>query len=678
MIDSLFTLIKKDKADTNKVLHLDRLSVQFRETGYYDTSLVYANQALQLAQKLNFKKGIAYCYGNISLIYKYKSDFPAAIENQLTSLNINKEIGDKKAMGSNYNNIGIIYRAMGNYPEALKYLFLSLRIKDELGDKKGVASTYNNIGNIYFAQKDFDGALKNYKDALKINEATKNRTWAANNYSNIGNVYESLGNHDEALLNLYSALGIFENLKDKKGITSCYVNIGSIYHDEKNYDEALNYYMKALTIREGMDDREGMATCYMNMGGEEIDLHHLTLAGTYFSKALELSKEINSNEDLRDTYAGLVDWDTVIGNYKDAFRNYKAYILYRDSLNNQENTKKTVQAQMNYEFAKKTSDDSLKNAQQTALKDLQTQATLEHEKTKRYALYGGLALLVVFGGFMFNRFLVTNRQKKIIEIKNRETEEQKDIIEEKQKEIVDSINYAKRIQYTLLANDKLLWANLNSNFVFFKPKDIVSGDFYWATKKENRFYLACCDCTGHGVPGAFMSLLNISFLNEAIIEKNIVEPNEVLNHVRKRLIENISQSGAQDGMDAILICMDKTNHTISYSAAHNAPVLIQNGAIKNLPYDKMPVGKGEKTDSFTLFTIDFQKGDSLYLFTDGYADQFGGRKGKKFKYKQLEELLLAIEKQSAKEQQQILLQKFEEWRGNLEQVDDVLVIGIKI
>ena len=263
----------------------------------------------------------------------------------------------------------------------------------------------------------------------------------------------------------------------------------------------------------------------------------------------------------------------------------------------------------------------------------------------------------------------------------------KEIIEEKQKEIVDSINYAKRIQYTLLARETLLRENLHEHFVLFKPKDIVSGDFYWATEIRSsgqgqeageRFYLACCDSTGHGVPGAFMSLLNISFLNEAIIEKNILEPNEVLNHVRKRLIENISQEGGQDGMDAILICFDKTKNTITYSAAHNAPLLIRNGEAINLAYDKMPVGKGETNDPFTLHTIHAQKGDLIYLFTDGYADQFGGSKGKKFKYKQLEELLIANANAPLQQQSAILDREFEFWKGNLEQVDDVLVIGIKI
>jgi serine phosphatase RsbU (regulator of sigma subunit) len=213
--------------------------------------------------------------------------------------------------------------------------------------------------------------------------------------------------------------------------------------------------------------------------------------------------------------------------------------------------------------------------------------------------------------------------------------------------------------------------------VFFKPKDIVSGDFYWATEHDGRFYLAVCDSTGHGVPGAFMSLLNIGFLSEAIKEKNIEAPSEVLNYVRRRSIEDISQEGQKDGMDGILLCIDRKKKEISYSAAHNALLLIENGNQKDLPYDKMPVGYGEKKDSFTLHMLPLSPGSTFYLQTDGYADQFGGPKGKKFRYKQLEELLKENSSLPASEQKEILLNRFNSWKGNLEQVDDVCIIGIR-
>jgi serine phosphatase RsbU (regulator of sigma subunit) len=251
-------------------------------------------------------------------------------------------------------------------------------------------------------------------------------------------------------------------------------------------------------------------------------------------------------------------------------------------------------------------------------------------------------------------------------------------VEEKQKEILDSIQYAKKIQKTLLAHDSLLDSELKDYFVLYRPKDIVSGDFYWATNKDNRFYLAVCDSTGHGVPGAFMSLLNASLLNEAITEKNIKTPGEVFNYVREKLIGNLSSEAQKDGMDGVLICMNRNDNSVTYAAANNKPVLISGTDLTELPNDKMPIGIGEKAQDFNTYTIDYATGDCLYLFTDGYADQFGGEKGKKFKYRQLEALLQGINAKTSTEKKDILNHTFEKWKGNLEQVDDVTIVGIKI
>jgi serine phosphatase RsbU (regulator of sigma subunit) len=265
-----------------------------------------------------------------------------------------------------------------------------------------------------------------------------------------------------------------------------------------------------------------------------------------------------------------------------------------------------------------------------------------------------------------------------IEEKNQELELRNELIEEKQKEILDSINYAKRIQYTLLAHEDFVNQHLPDNFILFQPKDIVSGDFYWATEHQNKFYIAVCDCTGHGVPGAFMSLLNIGFLSEAIKERNIEKPNDIFNYVRERLINTISKDGQKDGMDGILICFDKEKHLIQYSAANNAPILISDDQIIELPKDRMPIGKGELAAPFKLYTINHKVGDILYLYTDGYADQFGGPKGKKFKYRQLNELLLNIHNKNLKTQSIILKETIENWKGKLEQVDDICIVAISL
>jgi serine phosphatase RsbU (regulator of sigma subunit) len=238
-----------------------------------------------------------------------------------------------------------------------------------------------------------------------------------------------------------------------------------------------------------------------------------------------------------------------------------------------------------------------------------------------------------------------------------------------------------------LASDAVLKKFLPEHFVMFKPKDIVSGDFYWFTHNEegNIFYLAVCDSTGHGVPGAFMSLLNITYLNEAINEKEISAPGDVLNYVREKLIKNISQDGAKDGMDAILLRFTKEENKLKmdYAAANNAPFVVAANEIVEMPCDKMPVGKGDSLNSFSTYPLHLKKGDTLYLTTDGYADQFGGEKfgvtkpgGKKLKTANFKSILLEHSASEMMDQRNALIAAFDEWKGDFEQVDDVCVLGI--
>ncbi len=273
--------------------------------------------------------------------------------------------------------------------------------------------------------------------------------------------------------------------------------------------------------------------------------------------------------------------------------------------------------------------------------------------------------------------LLKEKEEEIERLRNVELKDAYAVISERNKEVTDSINYAKRIQQCMLPSAIELKETIGTHFLFYKPKDIVSGDFYWATQHRDKCYIAVCDSTGHGVPGAFMSLLNIGFLNEAIKEKHIEKPNEVFNYVRERLINSISGDGQKDGMDGILVCIDMQTKKLTYAASNNEPILISDKIIE-LPKDKMPVGTGERNDSFVLHTIGYKPGDMLYLYTDGYADQFGGERGKKFKYKQLNNLLLDLAHLEMTKQELILDETFENWKGSLGQVDDVLIVGVRL
>jgi len=353
--------------------------------------------------------------------------------------------------------------------------------------------------------------------------------------------------------------------------------------------------------------------------------------------------------------------------------------------------------QLKYEYGKKTVADSLKVLEEKKL----TSAQLKQEKTTRFGLFGGLILVIVFSIFIFNRFRITNKQKKVIELKEIETQkqneiitEQKHLVEEKHKEITDSINYAERIQRSFLATKEHLDANLKEYFILFKPKDVVSGDFYWsATLNNGLFALVTADSTGHGVPGAIMSLLNISGIEKAI--ENYTNPADILNSTRKTIIQRLkkdgSEQGGKDGMDASLISFDFANSKFFYAAANNPIWVVRTitssssegelskSELIELKPDKMPIGKHDKDfEPFTQHDFEMQSGDVVYTLTDGMPDQFGGPKGKKFMYKQIKKLLISIAHEPMEIQQQILTDALNNWKGNLEQVDDICLIGMRV
>jgi serine phosphatase RsbU (regulator of sigma subunit) len=294
----------------------------------------------------------------------------------------------------------------------------------------------------------------------------------------------------------------------------------------------------------------------------------------------------------------------------------------------------------------------------------------------------GLLLTAIFAGLIFRSLKITRKQKQIIEIKNNETEYQKKIIEEKNKDITDSIHYAKQIQNALLREETRIGKHLPEHFILFLPKDIVSGDFYWDFEKRDYWYVAAADCTGHGVPGAIMSMLGISFLNDIVTVDELLSPAEILTQLRDRIISELHQTGEEgsnkDGMDISLIRLNLRTHELQWAGANNALNYIDGGTLQEIKADKQPIGYHPQQKPFTNHKIQLQKGDSIYIYSDGYADQFGGPKGKKLTYKKLDNFIIENYQLSMRNQKEFFKHRFNEWKGIEEQVDDVCLIGIRI
>lgn len=691
-IDSLFIILKTAKEDTNKVHTLNNLSNKLWQIGDFNQAKKQADVAISLSQKLNFKKGTAKALNVIAIIYEDQNDYSSALTNYNAALKINLEIVDKKGIATSYGNIALIYRYLGNYPETLKNYFASLKIWEEINDKEGVARCYNNIGVIYKIQDNFDEALRYQLMSFKICKEINDKSGMASSYNNIGTIYKRQKKYDEALKNYFESLKIKIELSEKRGIANTYGNIGVIYEIQRLYTESLKNYLAALEIFEEIDYKKGIATTYENLGSIYIKLKRFDEANKNLQTALAISTKLGIKETIRDCYYDLANLDSIQGRWKNAYGNHKLYILYRDSLDNEETKEKTLQTSMSYEFEKK---EALIMAEQDK-RDSLTAIEMKKQQIIRYAISGILLLVLLFTLFLYNRFRLIGKQKTIIELKEKETQLQKYLIEEKQNEIIESITYAKRLQEAILPSQAFIDKNLKENFIFYKPKDIVAGDFYWAEAVNGLFFIAAADSTGHGVPGAMVSVVCSNALNRTIKEFKETEPGKILDKTRKLVIETFEKSTSEvkDGMDISLLCIDSTNKTISWSGAHNSLWYISESESSGLSVraesrtdkkelieikaDKQPIGKTEYPKPFTTHQIEYKEGTTFYLFTDGYADQFGGPNGKKFMAKNVKQVLLANSYLPLSKQKEVLEQTFVNWVGNLEQIDDVCIIGIRI
>jgi serine phosphatase RsbU (regulator of sigma subunit)/Tfp pilus assembly protein PilF len=646
-IDSLHILIKKDKADTDKLIHLNNLCLEFRISGLYDSAIHYGNVALELAKQLNppYKNELANTYNILGIIYYYQGDYLKTLEFWLKALNIYEELNDQIGMAKQIGNIAIIYNDQADYPKALDYGFKALKMAKEQGNTNHVSIWLGNIGSVYRDLGDFPKALDYYFKALEMKESLGNKAEIANTLGNIGKVYEKLGDFKKSLDYYFKALKIANEIGDKNGIARHLGNIGSLYTNTKKYAQAEKYLLDALTM-----DKEIGA----------------------------MKEEMNVENFLANLFSKTKRFELALVHFKNA-------VALKDTIFSQENKKELVRKEMNYEFDKKEANTKAENKKQQAIAE---------EKNRRqeiitWSVAFGLLLVLLFAAFIFRSLRITRRQKQIIEIKSAETEQQKKIIEEKNKDITDSIRYAKHIQNALLREEEHVSMHLPEHFILFMPKDIVSGDFYWGAEKKGYWYFATVDCTGHGVPGAVMSMLGISFLNDIVASEELLSPAEILNRLRDKVVRELRQTGEdggnKDGMDISLCRLELSSPNLEglglnlqWAGANNPLNLIRNTQLEEIKADKQPIGYHPESRPFTNHEIQLLKGDSIYLYSDGYADQFGGPKGKKFKYKQLEALLIANNHLALKDQKEILKNSFTEWKGNLEQVDDVCIFCVRI
>jgi serine phosphatase RsbU (regulator of sigma subunit) len=672
MAEQALMLAKKSKHTSSEALSNNIIGIYYYLQQDSKTAKEYYLKSLELYQTINHSEGIASCYSNIANIFTDIAVFDSAIFYQTQALKFRLKTNKEESIAYSYTNLGNIYNLKGDYSLSIENTFKAIKIFEKLKHSYGLSICFYNLARTYYMQKSYDNALNYSQKSREEAEKTKNMTAVGNSYILDANVFLSQEKSEAATKSINTAIEIQTASNDINGLMYSYSLLGSVFLSYKQYDLAIEYYLKGRDLSEKTGNKMALVSSDYNLGIIYLEKGDFKNAVEHSQSALKLAKEINSKEEIKNSYEGLVKVYTKMKQFDKALEYQTLYINMKDSLLNETNSKQLNELQTQYDTEKKQKEIELLTKDQEVKNE-----RIARQNIITYTIVAGLVLVIILAFISFKRY----REKKKANI---EITHQKEIIEIKNKEILDSIHYAKRIQRALLASDQLLNNNLPEHFVLYKPKDIVSGDFYWAQQtSNNHFLLATCDCTGHGVPGAFMSLLNISKLNETVIERRITQPDLIFNNVREEIIHALNHDGAsndaKDGMDAILCSFDFQKMKMELVAANNPVIIIRNKELIEIKPDKFPVGlhQGE-LKPFTLKSFDLQKGDVIYTFTDGYPDQFGGPNAKKLMSKNFKEILLKGHMNDMSAQKENLNSIFENWRGNLEQLDDVLVIGVRV
>lgn len=693
--DSLKIAFKAARHDTSGCAIL----LKMIESESHDSAKqAYINQLIQLAEEktktLNTKSPeytVYHKYWAEALSYAsenfyYKGNVVGAADYARQELAHRELAGDKNGMINCLVSLGLISRNQGNIPSALEYYNRALKISEEIGETEIKPTIFLNIAVIYMDQGYLKEAQEFNFKALKITEDAGFRIGV---FNNIAMVYSSQGDSANALLYYKKCIEVYNQTGNKNGIAFTYNNIGGVYHVMGDTKKAIDYFNKALNIYQQTGHEIGLALSMTNLGGIYVFEKNYGKAESFLNQSMQVFKKRGDAGSIGNVAASLFRLYKATGDYKKALDNYELYIQMRDSTDNLETQKATIQQQAQYEYDKQKAVEDEKHAAELKLQEAKAESEKKRQNNIIVSVSIVLVLVGVFSFLLYKRFRTTQKQKRIIEEQKKEVELQKEVvetqkhlIEEKHKEITDSINYAERIQRSFLATEEHLNKYLNDYFILFKPKDVVSGDFYWsATLTNGDFAIATADSTGHGVPGAIMSLLNITSLEKAI--ETQTEPSAILNETRTTIITRLkrdgSEDGGKDGMDCSLCVYDFKQLRLKVASAYNPVWILRGEEIIEIRGDKMPVGKHDKQSiSFTQHEIQLQKGDLVYTLTDGFQDQFGGVAGKKFMIKRLREILQSNRHLSMKEQQHLLSNEFEGWKGSLAQVDDVCIIGVRL
>ena len=651
--DSLLYLLENDlvKGDSAKYELLRKI---IRSTSDVEIKLQYCDEAIKLAEEQNIMLPNAYILKGTC--YMDSGDLSSALEWFIKAANYCKEHADNRGLAKTYTYIAEAYNKQGNPDNEKSYLRNAIEIYDNEQDSVNLAKVLHNLG-----------------------------------YANL-----SMGQYDTALVIFSATSDIFQKLGYTAQYAYCTGNSGLAYSRLSEYDKAEEKLLQAIEILAELGDERAVSEYTIEYASILQHKGEIKKAIAFATRAFNSAVKNDYKDYERDAAYRLAQLYHDSGNHDSAFHFQSLFISANDSIKNIETVRKMADLRTEFEVSKK----------QTEVEILEQNKVIQRIVILGMAVILLLAIVIILLYYLNLKrtkklMAVLDERRLLLEEQSSELKEKNDTIiktheELKQlyeitnaqkEEIISSINYAERIQKAILPPEAYITELINEHFIFYKPKEIVSGDFYWIKQMNHYIILVCADCTGHGVPGAFMSMLGISYLNEIVQRKEITQANQVLNELRKGIKHSLRQTGkkeeSREGIDMALCVIDTNTNIVQYSGAYCPLLVISDNDgqpdLREIKADMMPVGVHFLTDkSFTNHEIQLEIGDTFYIATDGFIDQIGGSDHTRFGSKSFKELLLQNYDKPLFEQKENLQQTLKDWMGANHQTDDILVIGARL
>lgn len=686
--------------DKNEAIYYDflyTLGLRYYDISYPDSTIKICNNIIKnkafISQKILIKT-----YQLLGDVFVKKGDYTKALQCYNSTFDIDETIIKKPIIIHSYIGVGNIYKNLKNFDQSKIYYNKALEVAETHKLKSYLANINKYLGIASSNQKKYNEAIQYQKNALKYNLEIDSLRGISTSYYFLGNIYKLIDSVKIALDYYKKSLELNIKSKDKFGIAYMNYRIGNLYFKNKQIDSAIVYLKKSITLNQKLNNKWNLIDNYLLIVNIFIEQKKYDKALNTLKKCEAISKDINvlRNEVYLYSYYSLIY--EYKKDYKQAFFYFKKYYKLQDSLAGLNKHKQIAELETRYQTEKKQKENEL----------LKKENELIYAKSQKrlYFTVGsiiGVVLLSIMILFLIKANKIKKEANKILLDKNTEINQQneeirtqaenleqayveintqKKALEKSNFEIKSSINYASRIQSAMIASETMFKKYFNDCFIIYQPKDIVSGDFYWIKSFNDKTIVAAADCTGHGVPGAFVSVLGISLLNEIVNNNSQLTSSNVLESLRTMIIKSLNLNDKdlsnKDGMDVSLIIYDKSKQIIEYSGANNPILIFKDNDIFELKADKQPVGVYCFEKPFTNKTISVKNEDIVYMFSDGFIDQFGGKNNRKYMYRNFKDLIKETSIAQFENQKKLLLDEYLNWKGKLKQLDDILILGLKI